>query len=135
MQKDRLDCPKELPDASLLLNDFADTAEIISSLDLIITVDTAIAHLAGAMGKPVWILLPFNSDWRWMLGREDSPWYPSARLFRQEKLGDWGSVIDKVAVDLKKFIAGNPSVLNAQKWLKDPLTEHPNADPLPSIEF
>ncbi|NJM28085.1 MAG: glycosyltransferase family 9 protein [Pseudanabaena sp. RU_4_16] len=71
------------------LNDFADTAAIIAQMDLVITVDTAVAHLAGSLGKPVWVMLPFAADWRWMLGREDSPWYPTMRLFRQRQNGDW----------------------------------------------
>lgn len=75
------------------LSDFADTAGLITHLDLVITVDTAVAHLAGAMGKPVWILLQHVGDWRWLRGRSDSPYYPSARLFRQTKPGDWSSVI------------------------------------------
>lgn len=74
------------------LTDFAATAAAISSLDLVIAVDTAVAHLAGALGKRVWILLPFSPDWRWLTGRVDTPWYPTARLFRQPALGDWGSV-------------------------------------------
>jgi tetratricopeptide (TPR) repeat protein len=76
--------------------DFADTAWAIEHLDLVITVDTSVAHLAGAMGKSTWVLLPFVPDWRWLLEREDSPWYPTARLFRQPQLGDWFSVIKKV---------------------------------------
>jgi tetratricopeptide (TPR) repeat protein len=78
------------------LKDFADTAAAIAQLDLVISVDTAVAHLAGAMGKPVWILLPFNPDFRWLLGRDDSPWYPTARLFRQPTAGDWTSVVARV---------------------------------------
>ena len=78
------------------LEDFADTAAVISQLDLVISVDTAVAHLAGAMAKPVWILLPSAPDFRWLVGRDDSPWYPTARLFRQTKLGDWPSVIARV---------------------------------------
>ena len=71
------------------IHDFADTAALIEQLDLVITVDTSVAHLAGALGKPVWVLLPANYDWRWMLDRDDSPWYPHARLFKQTMLGDW----------------------------------------------
>jgi len=78
------------------LRDFADTAALISCLDLVISVDTAPAHLAGAMGKPTWVLLPFAPDWRWMLDRADSPWYPTMRLFRQSRSGDWHDVIARV---------------------------------------
>jgi len=84
------------------LKDFADTAVLVELMDLVVTVDTGVAHLAGAMGKPVWILLPFSPDWRWLLDREDSVWYPTARLFRQTAIGDWASVIDRVGVELAK---------------------------------
>jgi hypothetical protein len=83
------------------LQDFADTAAVIELMDLIVTVDTAVAHLAGAMGKAVWILLPFNPDWRWLLDRDDSPWYPSARLFRQTAHGDWSEVVARLSVELR----------------------------------
>ncbi len=82
---------------------FADTAEAVRSLDLIITADTSVAHLAGTMGKPVWILLPAVPDWRWLLRRHSSPWYPSARLFRQDKAGDWAGVVKIVAKELAVF--------------------------------
>jgi ADP-heptose:LPS heptosyltransferase len=78
------------------LDNFADSAALIGNLDLVITVDTAIAHLAGALGKPVWILLPKVADWRWLIDRPDSPWYTSARLFRQTVAGDWATVIARV---------------------------------------
>jgi tetratricopeptide (TPR) repeat protein len=78
------------------LKTFADTAALIDLMDLVVTVDTSIAHLAGSMGKPVWILLPFSPDWRWMLNRSDSPWYPTARLFRQSAIGDWNGVMHEV---------------------------------------
>jgi hypothetical protein len=81
------------------------TAEKLKNLDLIITVDTMMAHLAGAMGRPVWTLLPFQCDWRWMMAREDSPWYPAMRLFRQPQPGDWHSVIDHVQRALQKLAA------------------------------
>ncbi len=83
------------------LEDFADTAALVELMDVVVTVDTSVTHVAGAMGKPVWILLPFNPhDWRWMLDREDSPWYPTARLFRQPANGDWASVIRRVDEEL-----------------------------------
>jgi tetratricopeptide (TPR) repeat protein len=87
------------------IHDFSDTAALIENLDLVISVDTAVAHLAGALGKPVWTLLPFVPDWRWMLDREDSPWYPSMRLFRQKTYGDWESLIANITIELKKTIA------------------------------
>ena len=84
------------------LKDFSDTAALVQQMDLVITVDTSVAHLAGAMGKEVWILLPFSPDWRWLLGRSDSPWYGSARLFRQTALGDWAGVLGQVQEALTK---------------------------------
>nr|MBP6280193.1 hypothetical protein [Rhodocyclaceae bacterium] len=89
------------------LKDFADTAALISLMDLVITVDTSVAHLAGALGKPVWILLPVCRDWRWMLERTDSPWYDSATLFRQTQLGDWDSVLRKVSQRLSEHFFSN----------------------------
>ena len=86
----------EIQDFSAELEDFSDTAALCASLDLVICVDTSIAHLAGALGVPVWILLPYEPDWRWQLQRSDSPWYPSARLFRQQTRGDWGPVIAQI---------------------------------------
>ena len=83
------------------LHDFSDTAAVLEKLDLVISVDTAPAHLAGAMARPTWILLPFAPDWRWMLDRIDSPWYPTVRLFRQQRWGDWDSVFERVAEELQ----------------------------------
>ncbi len=77
-----------------------DTPAIMMGLDLVITPDTALAHLAGALGVPVWVALPMGPDWRWMLDREDSPWYPTARLFRQTQIGRWESVFDRIAAAL-----------------------------------
>jgi hypothetical protein len=86
------------------LKDFSDTAALVDLMDLVITVDTSVAHLAGARGKPVWILLPLLPDWRWLLRRDDSPWYPTARLFRQNTRGHWESVIDRVGTALAQVI-------------------------------
>jgi len=80
--------------------DFADAAALIDCMDLVVTIDTAVAHIAGALAKPVWILLPFVPDWRWLLERPDSPWYPTARLFRQARPGDWDTLIDDVRAQL-----------------------------------
>lgn len=92
------------------LGDFADTAAVISQLDLVIAVDTAVAHLAGALGKPCWLLLPhYKTDWRWMDAREDSPWYPQVmRLFRQDAGGTWSPVVDRVRQALQERVAGGP---------------------------
>ena len=87
------------------LSDFADTAAIISNLDLVISVDTSVAHLAGALGKETWILLPFSPDWRWLIHREDSPWYPTMRLFRQPAPGDWDAVFESVTTALEQKIS------------------------------
>jgi len=86
---------------------FSETAALIANVDLVVSVDTAIAHLAGAMGKPVWILLPFNPDWRWLLDRSDSPWYPTARLYRQTKIGDWDSVMSLLANEVGALSRSN----------------------------
>jgi tetratricopeptide (TPR) repeat protein len=93
--------PGLLDDLGPGLGDYADTAAAISELDLVITTCTSVAHLAGALGKPVWILLRRVPDWRWLLDRDDSPWYPSARLFRQRRPGDWSEVVERVAQALE----------------------------------
>lgn len=90
-------------DAAPLLEDFADTALLMDRLDLVITVDSAPAHLAGTLGRPTWVLLPFTPYWMWLLDREDSPWYPSVRLFRQPRRDDWGSVFARIAEELQHF--------------------------------
>jgi tetratricopeptide (TPR) repeat protein len=102
LAENSLDLP--VIDLTPLLNDFADTAALMDGLDLIISVDTATAHLAGALGKPVWILACANACWRWLQDRSDSPWYPTARLYRQPSAGDWGDVIDRVNADLKSLV-------------------------------
>lgn len=87
-----------------IIKDFSDTAGLVHHLDVVLSVDTAVAHLAGAMGRPTWVMLnAYALDWRWLLNRDDSPWYPSARLFRQPAMGDWASVIKKINQYLKWF--------------------------------
>jgi tetratricopeptide (TPR) repeat protein len=88
------------------LDDFADTAAICSLMDLVITVDTALAHLAGALGKPVWVLLPYVADWRWMLDRSDTPWYPTMRLIRQQQRGEWDATLRQVHLELASRFGG-----------------------------
>jgi len=92
-------------DLSAELTDFAETAGAILNLDLVIAVDTAVAHLAGALGKPVWVMLPFSPDWRWLINRDNSPWYPSLRLYRQPAPSNWDRVIARVAADLAGLAA------------------------------
>ena len=87
------------------LTDFSDTAGLITQLDLLISVDTSVAHLAGALGKPVWILVTHVPDWRWLLERDDSPWYPTARLFRQDATCAWEGAIARVLRAAREFVA------------------------------
>jgi hypothetical protein len=93
------------------IRDYADTARFLEQLDLVITVDTSIAHLAGALARPAWVLLPFAPDWRWLLGRNDSPWYPTVRLFRQPAPGDWPSVIEEVVSTLTRMEQTLPTAM------------------------
>ena len=93
----------KINDLGCELTDFADTAAAMSSLDLIVTTDTSVAHLAGALGLPVWVMLQYVPAWRWLIDREDSPWYPTMKLFRQRVFGDWAEVIDRVAKSLGQF--------------------------------
>jgi ADP-heptose:LPS heptosyltransferase len=85
------------------LEDFTDTAALCALMDFVISVDTSVAHLSGALGRPTWILLPLLPDWRWLLDREDSPWYASAKLYRQSTSGQWDSVVEQVGHALSKF--------------------------------
>jgi ADP-heptose:LPS heptosyltransferase len=87
------------------LTDFAETAALVSCLDLVITVDTSVAHLAGALGRPTWILLPYTPDYRWLLDRDDSPWYPTVRLFRQDETRNYTSVVGGVRTELVAMIS------------------------------
>src|SRR5215469_965735 len=111
LQKDLRDDDREMLDANSQIvrldqemNDFEDTAAIMMSLDLVISCDTSIVHLAGALSRPIWVLLPFDPDWRWLLNRNDSPWYPTARVFRQLNAGEWSTVADDVCVELQKLV-------------------------------
>jgi tetratricopeptide (TPR) repeat protein len=97
-------------DLAAQLTDFSETAALISRLDLVITVDTSVAHLAGALGRPTWILLPYLPDWRWLLDRDDSPWYPTVRLFRQDATRDYSSVVARARSELDVMISGRKSV-------------------------
>lgn len=90
-----------LTDLSAALTDFAETAALITNLDLVVTIDSAVGHLAGALGKPAWVMLAKAADWRWMLNRTDTPWYPTLRLFRQQTPGAWDAVIAEVASALR----------------------------------
>ena len=96
-----------LHDFTADLHDFEDTAALIVNLDLVISVDTSVAHLAGALGKPVWLLNRFDTDWRWLLNRDDSPWYPTLRQFRQPRPGDWNGAVCAARDALQRLIAGD----------------------------
>jgi hypothetical protein len=100
-------------DLSPALGDFADTAAALSCLDLVISVDTAVAHLAGALGKPVWTLLAYAPDWRWLMDRADSPWYPTMRLYRQPALGNWRAAIEQAAKDLRRVASSHHAEAHA----------------------
>jgi ADP-heptose:LPS heptosyltransferase len=89
---------------------FSDTAAVVANLDLVISVDTAVAHLAGAMGKPVWMIDRFDTDWRWLLPREDSPWYSTMRIFRQGEFGVWDPVVDRAHQALAEWLETSESV-------------------------
>ena len=105
----------QLTDFTAELRDFADTAALMVNLDLVISVDTAVAHLAGALGRPVWTLLPYVPDWRWLLEREDCPWYPTMRIFRQPRTKDWSSVIQRVSAELERASQrGRPETAGTQ---------------------
>ena len=96
--------PNSIVDLGEHIDNFLDTAHFIQNLDLVIGVDTSVIHLAGAMGKPVWLLLSANSDWRWGLDQKDTIWYPTMQLFRQRKLGEWDDVLEKVKAELGETI-------------------------------
>ena len=118
-------------DADDYLKDFSDTAGLMAELDLLISVDTSVAHLAGGLGLPVWLLLPFDPDWRWMIGRGDSPWYPTMRIFRQQEPRNWPEVIDRVIADLQRLANNDQSVLQPPPWNGECLQRNPAAIDLP----
>ncbi len=109
------DAPFRLTPLGERFSDFADSAAAVSALDLVITVDTATAHLAGALGVPVWVALPFAPDWRWLLERAESPWYPSMRLFRQKAWGNWHDVLARLTAEVQKKLAATHSVPAIQR--------------------
>ena len=92
-----------LADMARDITDYEDTVAVIAALDLVVTVDTSVAHIAGAMGKPCWVLLPFTCDWRWLRDRADSPWYPSLRLFRQREPSRWDEPLAALAAELNRL--------------------------------
>ena len=117
----------EIIDLTVELADFSETAALISCLDLVITVDTSVAHLAAALGRPTWILLPFTPDYRWLLDRDDSPWYPTARLFRQSAKRDYGEVLDRVRDALRALIAERQDSLTSPAALYEAGLDHRRA--------
>ena len=117
LQKEMRDVDKELLGQHIeikyfgyALEDFTDTAALCKLMDVVISVDTSVAHLAGTLGKPTWVLLPFSPDWRWLLDRDDNPWYQSVILYRQEKMGDWNSILEKVKSDLERLVNNPPKI-------------------------
>lgn len=116
--------------ASPYISDFADSAALINELDLLITFDSAPAHLAGALGKSVWTMLHFNADWRWLVEREDSIWYPTMRLYRQKQPQDWNAVVERMVDDLKRFLAGEKDALRSKAWVGPSPIRNPHALPL-----
>ena len=104
-QIDELGLQSKIINLSHEINNFEDTASIIMNLDLIISVDTCVAHLAATLNKPSWVLIPTAPDWRWMLNRTDSPWYSSLKLYRQSSYGNWDSVIEQISQSMLKELS------------------------------
>jgi ADP-heptose:LPS heptosyltransferase len=120
-----------LTDFTADLSDFADTAALIDNLDLVISVDTSVAHLAGGMGKPVWLLNRYDTCWRWLLERDDSPWYPTLRQFRQPSPGDWQTVVAAVRDALHRLAAGDLDQLRPSAPSPTPANERPASPSTP----
>ena len=97
--------PSRTSATASIRSSLGDLAAVLMKLDLVVNVDTAVAHVAGALGVPVWVLLPVSADWRWLLERSDSPWYPTMRLYRQSRFADWDEVLRRVAADLRSQVA------------------------------
>jgi ADP-heptose:LPS heptosyltransferase len=100
----------QIPNLGENFEDFSDTAAAIANLDLVISIDTSVAHLSGAMGKPTWLLLQSISDFRWLQNREDNPWYPTMRLFRQQRPGDWAGVLDRVCSEIRSLLSRGATI-------------------------
>ncbi|CAG4911074.1 unnamed protein product [Acidocella sp. C78] len=130
LQKDRTGLPAALEAVDLMgeVTDFADTAALVEQLDLVIAVDTSVAHLAGALGTPVWMLSRRDGCWRWMQDRADSPWYPGMRIYRQTTQGDWAGVLDRVAADLRAFAAAHTPARKPAPRRADPAAAGSAAD-------
>jgi hypothetical protein len=111
LQKGGPPVPDNFPLSNFMneMEDFADTAALIANLDLVISVDTAVVHLTARLGKPVWMLDRFDPDWRWLTGRRDSPWYPTLRIYRQPRPGDWDPALAEIARDLRSFAQAAPA--------------------------
>jgi hypothetical protein len=105
----------DIVDHTVHLTDFGETAALMSCLDLVKSVDTSVAHLAAGLGRPTWILLPYKLDWRWLLDRDDSPWYPTVRLFRQTETREYGSVLARVRMELSALAAASACPTNGTK--------------------
>ncbi|NIE69190.1 tetratricopeptide repeat protein [Burkholderia sp. Ax-1719] len=120
-----LDTQTVIHDFSDDLRDFGDTAALVMNLDLVIAVDTSVAHLAGALGKPVWVLVPANGEWRWLENRTDSPWYPTARLFRQQEVGEWSTAIEALrdALQAPAALSGQPRRASPRKSAVKPVVK------------
>jgi ADP-heptose:LPS heptosyltransferase len=110
----------DLPDLAADLADFGETAAVIANLDLVVSVDSAVAHLAGAMGVPTWTLIYEPADWRWMTRREDSPWYPTMRLFRQPRAGQWAEPIGRLVGSLRQYMETAEGLKTAMAARKPP---------------
>lgn len=120
-------------DGGAWCQDFAATAALVSHLDLVISVDTSVAHLAGAMGKPVWLLLPYDPDWRWLLQRRDTPWYSTMKLYRQQQPQDWSAPLAELKRDISALMAGDTSVLQPPTWQSAPAIRPEQLVPLPGL--